>query len=84
MSPIVIANGKLPGGGGGRESAGKGRSPLRLLIRALGLPSQVPPLGRAIVEPQTGRWSTGPPDEIAQPVALEEFDQRLGTIDFAE
>jgi hypothetical protein len=49
------------------------------------LPSQALPLGRAAEEPQGEMWPTGPPrDELAQPAPPDEFDQRWGTVDFAE
>lgn len=55
------------------------------ILEHLGLPSQVPPLGRAAEEPQADLRRTVPPcDESAQPPAPECFDQRSGSIDFVE
>jgi hypothetical protein len=55
------------------------------ILEHLGLPSQALPLDRAAEEPQGEMWPTGPPtDEHAQPPAPGDFDQRWGTIDFAE
>jgi hypothetical protein len=57
----------------------------RQILEHVGLPSQALPLGRAAEEPQGEMWPTGPPrDELAQPAPPDEFDQRWGTVDFAE
>ncbi len=57
----------------------------RKILAHLGLPNEAPRLEPAPSEPQGDLWPTGPPlDELAQPPAPEEYDQRWGTIDFAE
>jgi hypothetical protein len=57
----------------------------RRILDHLGLPSQVPLLATAAPQPQGELWPTGPPvDELAQAPAPDEYDQRSGTIDFAE
>jgi hypothetical protein len=57
----------------------------RKLLDHLGLPSQVPELGRVPEAPQGELWPTGPPhDEQAQAPAPDEYDQRLATSDLSD
>jgi hypothetical protein len=64
----------------------QGRAGDAKILEHLGLPSQALPLGRAAEEPQGGAVADRPPsrDEMTQHPAPDEFDQRWGTVDFAE
>ena len=73
-------------GGKRRVLAGiKDERVTRRILAHLGLPNEAPKLAPAPEEPQGELWPTGPPrDELTQPPAPEEYDQRWGAIDFAE
>jgi hypothetical protein len=54
-------------------------------LEAVSLPAEAPRLEPAIEAPQGILWPMGPQaDELAQPPAPDEYDQRCGPIDFVE